>query len=68
MKSLIQKFLRDESGATMVEYGIMVALIAAIAIGTVAILGGNVDEAFTSVNTALDANGAGGGGAGGEGG
>lgn len=60
MKSLIQKFLRDESGATMVEYGIMVALIAAIAIGTVAILGGNVDEAFTSVNTALDANGGGG--------
>jgi pilus assembly protein Flp/PilA len=56
MKSLIQKFLRDDSGATMVEYGIMVALIAAICIATVAILGGNVNEAFGAVNTALGAN------------
>ncbi|MCD6060648.1 MAG: Flp/Fap pilin component [Moraxellaceae bacterium] len=55
MKTLIQKFLRDESGATMVEYGIMVALIAAICIGTVGILGVNVDEAFGAVNAELDA-------------
>ena len=55
MKTLIQKFLRDESGATMVEYGIMVALIAAICIGTVGILGVNVDEAFGTVNSELDA-------------
>lgn len=54
MKTLMQKFLRDESGATMVEYGIMVALIAAIAIGIVGTLGGNVRDAFTDVNTALE--------------
>lgn len=53
MKSLLKKFLRDESGATMVEYGIMVALIAAIAIGTVSLLGESVDSAFVDVNTEL---------------
>lgn len=58
MKSLFQKFLRDESGATMVEYGVMIALIAAIAVATVAILGGYVDGAFDTVNDALAAEGA----------
>lgn len=61
MKSLLNKFLRDESGATMVEYGVMVALIAAIAVATVATLGGYVDGAFSDVNTALNAAGASGG-------
>ena len=36
----------DERGATAVEYGLMVALIAAIIIGAVQALGGNVLEAF----------------------
>lgn len=55
MKTLLLKFLRDESGATMVEYGIMVALIAAIAIGTVSVLGGQVNGAFSTVSAAMPA-------------
>ncbi len=47
------KLFADESGATMVEYGIMVALIAAVCIILVITLGGNVSNAFTSVNTNL---------------
>lgn len=58
MKSLLVKFLRDESGATMVEYGVMVALVAAIAIATVATLGGYVNGAFSDVNSALQTAGA----------
>jgi pilus assembly protein Flp/PilA len=42
--------LRDEQGATMVEYGIMIALIAAVCIVLVAALGGQVSTAFSSVN------------------
>ena len=53
MKSLIKKFLAEESGATMVEYGIMVALIAAVAIGVVFLLGGYVKGTFKSTNTCL---------------
>lgn len=42
--------LRDDEGATMVEYGIMVALIAAVCIILVSQLGTKVSTAFSSVN------------------
>jgi pilus assembly protein Flp/PilA len=42
--------LKNDDGATMVEYGIMVALIAAVCITLVATLGGHVSSAFSSVN------------------
>jgi pilus assembly protein Flp/PilA len=45
--------LRDDSAATMVEYGIMVALIAAVCIILVTTLGQNVSNSFSSVNSAL---------------
>jgi pilus assembly protein Flp/PilA len=44
---------RDDRGATAVEYGIMVALIAAVIVGTVTTLGGQVDAAFQTVVDAL---------------
>ena len=47
MMSLVKKFLRDESGATMVEYAILVALIAIVAILVVATLGNKVSEKFS---------------------
>ncbi|WP_141267235.1 Flp family type IVb pilin [Pimelobacter simplex] len=47
----------DERGATAVEYGPLVALIAAVIIGAVVILGGKLNNAFTEVNNSL--NGAG---------
>ena len=49
----IRNFLNDEQGATAVEYGLMVALIAAIIVGTVATLGGKVDAAFTKTSTGM---------------
>jgi pilus assembly protein Flp/PilA len=44
---------RDERGATAVEYGIMVALIAAVIIVAVQTLGVSIDAAFDSVNNVL---------------
>jgi pilus assembly protein Flp/PilA len=44
---------RDERGATAVEYGIMVALIAAVIIVAVQTLGVSIDGAFDSVNNVL---------------
>lgn len=49
----ISTLLRDESGATMVEYGIMVALIAAISIGVITTVGQKVLKAFTTVDNAM---------------
>jgi pilus assembly protein Flp/PilA len=47
------KFLKDEEGASAVEYGIMVALIAAVIVGTVATLGGQLLASFQTVVAAL---------------
>jgi pilus assembly protein Flp/PilA len=44
---------RDERGATAVEYGMLVALIAAVIVGIVATLGGQVEDAFTTISDAL---------------
>jgi pilus assembly protein Flp/PilA len=45
---------RRENGATAVEYGLMVALIAAIIVGVVAALGTHTHDAFNNTNTCLD--------------
>jgi pilus assembly protein Flp/PilA len=54
MKKLIN-FFKDEEGATMVEYGIMVALIAAICVTVITTLGTQVQTAFTTTSEALPA-------------
>ncbi|MFJ6535331.1 Flp family type IVb pilin [Paenarthrobacter sp. NPDC091711] len=43
----------EEKGATAVEYGLLVALIAAVIVGTVLTLGQDVLRGFTTVTTAL---------------
>ena len=53
MKKMLKALVREEEGATAIEYGMMVALIAAVIVGTVTILGGKVDGAFTAINNAL---------------
>ncbi len=52
MKKLIS-FLKDEEGATAVEYGLMVALIAAVIVVVVTALGGQINAAFQKVVDAL---------------
>lgn len=44
------RFLREESAATMTEYGIMVALVAAVAILVVQNVGKKVNNGFENVN------------------
>ncbi len=53
MFSLIKKFYEDESGATMVEYAIMVALIAVAVAATVILVGVEMQAMFTQVSTCL---------------
>ena len=49
----IMNFFKDESGATAVEYGLMVALIAVVIIGVVRILGENLNDTFTAAGDAV---------------
>lgn len=44
---------RDERGATAVEYGLLVALIAVFIIGAVTLVGGELKSLFTSVSSSL---------------
>jgi pilus assembly protein Flp/PilA len=46
-------FAKKEQGATAVEYGLMVALIAAIIVTVVAFLGTQVRDAFQTVSDAI---------------
>jgi pilus assembly protein Flp/PilA len=52
--SAARKFFVAEEGATMVEYGLMVALIAAFLIGTVQLLGSALSTQFTNVTNAIN--------------
>jgi pilus assembly protein Flp/PilA len=49
----VSRFLRDESGATAIEYGLIAAGIAVAIIGAVQALGTGLNTTFTSVTTAL---------------
>lgn len=49
----VRRFTNDESGATMVEYAIMVALIAAICIAVIKVIGNKSNNAFQNVNSAM---------------
>jgi pilus assembly protein Flp/PilA len=44
---------REEKGATAVEYGLLVALIAAAIVGVVTTLGGSISGAFSDINSKL---------------
>ena len=50
---------RQEKGATAVEYGLLVALIAAVIIGAVALLGTNILDGFKTTNEELKPTGTG---------
>ena len=53
MKSLVKRFVKDESGATAIEYGLIAAGISLAIIAIVNGLGSNLNTKFTAVNTAL---------------
>lgn len=51
----IRNFARDDSGATMIEYGLIAALVAVAAIVALESLGTSISGMFTAVSTKLDA-------------
>jgi pilus assembly protein Flp/PilA len=53
MKNLLARFVKDESGATAIEYGLIAAGISLAIIAVVNGLGTNLNAKFTSVNSSL---------------
>lgn len=53
MTNLIARFVKDESGATAIEYGLIAALIALAIVGGATQLGTAINKKFADVGTAL---------------
>jgi pilus assembly protein Flp/PilA len=53
MKNLVSRFLKDESGATAIEYGLIAAGIAIAIITAVQGVGTKLSTNFTSIQTSL---------------
>jgi pilus assembly protein Flp/PilA len=53
MKKFASRFVQDQSGATAIEYGLIVALIAVVIIGAVTALGTNLNASLTTAGSAI---------------
>jgi pilus assembly protein Flp/PilA len=53
MKNVFSRFLKDQSGATAIEYGLIAAGIAVVIIGAVNAVGTALKTTFSSVATAV---------------
>ena len=49
MKTLFSRFVKDEAGATAIEYGLIAALIAVAIIGALTTLGGNMSTMYNNI-------------------
>ena len=50
---ILRKFLKDESGATAIEYGLIAALIAVVIITALTAVGSQLTTTFNNVATAV---------------
>jgi len=53
MLAVLTKLVRDESGATAIEYGLIAALISVVIITTITIVGTSLSATFSSVANSL---------------
>lgn len=51
---MLKSFLTDESGATMIEYGLIAALVSVAAIAALTLLGTSLTNIFTNVSNILN--------------
>lgn len=54
MLNLLRRLWKDEEGQGMVEYALIIALIAIVVIGALEILGGNISALFTEIGEELE--------------
>ena len=55
MSKFVTRFLKDESGATAIEYGLIAALIAVVLVGALGAVGTNLQSTFQGIADKLDA-------------
>lgn len=57
MLELLKRFVKEEDGASMVEYGLLAALVALVAIAALTTIGTRVGGVFESIRDALPGTG-----------
>ena len=55
MRNTVKRFVHEDQGATMVEYGLMVTLIAVVCIVAIGLLGGEVRDMFSGIEPEIAA-------------
>jgi pilus assembly protein Flp/PilA len=58
MKSLINRFVKDESGATAIEYGLIAGLLSVVILTVLGTTGTSLNTVFSRIQTALSTAGA----------
>ncbi len=53
MRHLVQRFVRDESGASALEYGLVVGLIALVIIAGLTLAGGALNNMFSFIGSEI---------------
>ena len=53
MSNIFSHFVRDESGATAIEYGLIAALIAVVVIGAITAVGTGLSTTFTTISSSV---------------
>jgi Flp pilus assembly pilin Flp len=49
----LQRLWKDEQGQDIAEYAVMLAVILVIVVGTIRLIGGNANNVFSSVGSAI---------------
>jgi pilus assembly protein Flp/PilA len=55
MKALLNRFVREESGQDLIEYGLLVGLITTATTGAITAIGTKVESYYTKLQTAIGA-------------
>ena len=53
MSKFVSRFMKDESGATAIEYGLIAALIAVVLVTALSALGTKLNGTFTTIKNAM---------------
>ena len=55
--NMLKTFVKDEDGATAIEYGLIAALVSVAILTVLGQLGGELEATFTDVKTSLESRG-----------
>jgi len=54
MKSLLNRFVKDESGATAIEYGLIAGLLSIVIVGALTLTGDSLSDIFITIQDELN--------------